>query len=52
VSGGAVRTLHLRDDARQSSGGMMGGTWGPGMMDPGWRGADGTLGMRFEFTTI
>lgn len=34
-----------------SGGGMMNGTWGPGMMGAGWQASDGTFGMLFTFTT-
>jgi hypothetical protein len=33
------------------AGGMMDGTWGPGMMGAGWQASNGTFGMLFTFTT-
>ena len=34
-----------------STGSMMNGQWGPGMIGAGWKAATGTYGMMFTFTT-
>ncbi len=51
VSRGMMGSAGLTGMMGLAAGGMVNGSWGPGMMGAGWQASDGTFGMVFNFTT-